>query len=208
MVVMIVLLLSVLLAVGAARTALLNEALTGNLSDEQRALQAAETLLADAQQSVVLHLQQGGNPRAANRLPNNLGQGFLPVSQADFTEFSDALESAGGVNTPCSGGYCAFSPTPGTALGNWWATPATVDTMWPLGAAFGAYTGAVAAGGNAALANARFWVEVYPYSRTLNTQATQPSDTHPFAYQITVIARGLKAGTQVVLRSVIVRSPT
>jgi hypothetical protein len=131
----------------AARTALLNEALTGNLSDEQRALLSAEALLADAQATVLLHLSQAGNPMAPNRLPNNAGQGFLPVSQADFTEFSGALEGAGGLNTPCSGGYCAFSPTPGAALGDWWTTPATVDAMWPLGAAFGSYTGAVPAAG-------------------------------------------------------------
>lgn len=206
-VVMIMLLLSVMLAVGAARTALLNEALTGNLSDEQRALLAAEALLADAQETVIKHIRETTNVLAPDKLPNSQGMGFLPVSFADFTDFSLALENANGSATPCVKGYCTFSPVPGAPVGDWWADPAVVDLLWPLGASFGEYTAAASAAGNVGLGNARFWVEVYPYSKTLDTQAVQPPDTHPFVFQITVIARGLKAGTQVVLRSVIVRSP-
>jgi hypothetical protein len=53
-------------------------ALTGNLTDQQRAFTAAEALLREAQDSVMLHLQQSNAARAANFLPNSTGQSFLP----------------------------------------------------------------------------------------------------------------------------------
>jgi type IV pilus assembly protein PilX len=206
-IVLVVLMLSVLLAMGAARTALLNEALTGNLSDEQRTAQAAEALLVDAQASVQLHLNQTSNDQAADELPNTRGEAFLPISQADYSRLALALEKTSGADTPCVLGYCVLTPDPGASLGNWWADPTTLNALWPLGASYGTYTGATVPAGNAALNNARFWVEIYPFSRTVDTQTLAPSDTHPFVYQITVVARGLKAGTQVVLRSVIMLTP-
>jgi type IV pilus assembly protein PilX len=206
-VVMVVLMLSALLAAGTARTALLNEALTGNLGDEQRAMQVAETLLADAQQSLQLHLQQTASRPAADDLPNARGEAFLPQGRTAFARFSLALVNASGPATPCFRGYCVLPPDPDQPLGHWWSEQETLDAMWTYGASFGTYTGAVPAPGHGLLGRARFWVEVYPYSKTVDAPVVQPPDTHPFVYQITVVARGLKASTQVVLRSVVVPSP-
>ncbi len=204
LVAMMVLLLSALVAVGAARTSGLNESLTGNLSDQQRAFQAAEALLRDAQDTVVAHLQLSNADLAGDRLPNRNGQRFLPQSAQEYSEWVSALQARGQNGMPCVGGYCAFEPNPTEPLGNWWASEADLAAIWDSGATYGLYTTAVAPAGQVTLANGRFWVEVYHYSQSLGSQANPPDDRHPFVYQLTAVVRGLKPGTQVVLRSVFV----
>lgn len=204
LIVMVILLLTTLLAVGGARTALLNESLTGNLTDQQRAFTAAEALLREAQDTVMLHLQQSNAARAANFLPNNTGQSFLPQSTLQYSQFVAALENAGANNIPCVGGYCSFSPDPAQAVGDWWDNATTLNNMWGSGASYGQYTGNTVPAGNTTLANGRFWVEVYHYSKTVSSQARPPDERHPFVYQLTSVVRGIKPGTQVVLRSIIV----
>lgn len=208
LVALVVLLLSALVAVGAARTSLLNESLTGNMTDQQRAFAAAEALLRDAQDTVVRHLQNSGAAPATDFLPNTNNQRFLPQSAQEYNQLVIALRAQAGTGAPCRLGYCAFEPDPSTPLGNWWATTADLNAMWSLGASYGQHTGATAPGGNRALANGRFWVEVYHYSKSAATQAAPPDDRHPFVYQLTAVVRGLKPGTEVVLRSVFVPAST
>ena len=207
LIVMVILLLTTLLAVGGARTALLNESLTGNLTDQQRAFTAAEALLREAQDTVMLHLQQSNAARAANRLPNTTGQSFLPQSSLQYSQFVAALEDAGENDIPCVAGYCGFSADPARAVGDWWDNSTTLSDMWDSGGRYGQYTGNTVPAGNTTLANGRFWVEVYYYSKTVSSQARAPDDAHPFVYQLTSVVRGIKPGTQVVLRSIIVPSP-
>lgn len=203
LIVMVMLLLCALLAVAAARTALLNEALTGNMADQQRAFAAAEALLRDAEDTVAIHLQQTSNHTAADRLPNSKGEGFLPQSANDYSQFASAVLNAANNDMPCLHGYCVFSPDPNSPLGNWWASSHTLANMWESGAVFGQYTGNSIASGNTALGNGRFWIEIYQYNKSVASQIRGPDDRHPFVYQLTSIVRGLKPGTQVILRSVI-----
>jgi type IV pilus assembly protein PilX len=207
LIVMVILLLTTLLAIGGARTALLNESLTGNLTDQQRAFTAAEALLREAQDSVMLHLQQSNAARAANFLPNSTGQSFLPQSALQYSQFVEALENGGENDIPCVGGYCSFPPSPAQAVGDWWDKPTTLSDMWDSGASYGQYTGNTVPTGNTTLRNGRFWVEVYQYSKSVSSQARAPDDAHPFVYQLTSVVRGIKPGTQVVLRSIIVPTP-
>lgn len=204
MVALVVLLLSALAAVAVARSSWLNESLTGNMTDQQRAFNAAEALLRDAQESVNVHLLNSSATRAPDRLPNTANLRFLPQSAQEYTDFVVALQAQASNSVPCRLGYCAFDPDPSQPLGAWWATQAELNAMWPTGASYGQHTGAAVQGGHQALSNGRFWVEVYYYSKTVASQATPPDDTHPFVYQLTAVVRGLKPGTLVVLRSVYV----
>lgn len=204
LVVLVFVLLSALLALGSARTAMINESLAGNLTDQQRAFMAAEALLRDAQETVTMQLFSEAAP-AADGLPNTQGLRFLPQSPVEYTQFVMALEGKA-PQLPCVKGFCSLPPDPAAPLGHWWANQTQLEAMWSVGSAYGQYTGATPAGGQAALANGRFWVEVYRYSPSLGSVAPPPDDSHPFVYQLTAVAKGHKPGTRVVLRSVFVPS--
>lgn len=204
LVVLVFVLLSALLALGSARSALINESLTGNMTDQQRAFMAAEALLLDAQETVTKQLLSNA-ASAADGLPNTQGLRFLPQSPAEFAWFVIALEGQN-AQLPCVKGFCSLPPDPASPLGHWWADQARLNAMWGVGATYGQFTGAKPVTSQAALANGRFWVEVYRYSPSLGSVARPPDDSHPFVYQLTAVAKGHKPGTRVVLRSVFVPS--
>jgi type IV pilus assembly protein PilX len=122
------------------------------------------------------------------------------------------------VTRRCKLGICV--PVNTTDLAN---IETDLTNMTPLGATYGQFTRANAwntAPGvssnpilNASPARAWYWVEVFRYTKSavgaLGGSATftsAPSPDRPFVFRITVVAQGLKTGTQVVLRGVFVPS--
>lgn len=195
MVVMVMLLLCSLLGLGAVRLGWLNEALVGNISDEQRAFLAAEELMRDAQQDIQ-------NP---GYRPIGSGVVYFPTDASDLTALQSQV--AGGV--PCLNGMC-FPETLATLNGsgstNWWQQgDDVVNAMRLRGTTFGEFTRNTNENPllNPVRNGAHYWIEVFPYSTTGETLAgrTPPND-RPFIYRVTVVVDGLKRGTRVVLQSV------
>ena len=197
MVVMVMLLLCSLLALGAARMGWLNEALVGNISDEQRAFLAAEALMRDAQRDI----QNPGKRSLASAA-------YFPLDAGDITRLQNADKST----SPCTKGLCfplGLSDLNGSGDSNWWQQgEQTKEAMRRGGARYGEITGDTAPPANSLLTPtgkrlAHYWIEVFPYSTAGDTLAgrTPPND-RPFIYRVTVVVDGLRAGTRVVLQSI------
>ncbi len=213
-IVMVVLMLSMLLVLSSSRTALFNELLTSTDSDYQRALQAAQAMVRDAEFDI-----QGQKPNGSAcsgsfcRTPFidlSQGQAFYPENTSDLQDLSAALAA----KTPsCAGGICTAS----NVAAEFWTTAATLNAMKPSAATYGRYTGAQTGDvGNPLLranagtdAKAWYWVEVLPYDTASAigagpAQTFAPDSTQPNIYRITAVAQGLKPGTQAVVQSVFV----
>lgn len=218
-IIIVLVLLSMLLALWASRTALYNELVVGHDADYQRAYEAAQAMLQDAE----LDIRTSYTLTAATAR-----QG---VSSVDFTSESDeAFETwAAGFAaqaTRCFNGIC----TRRTGAQDFWNDPTQMTAMTAgttpanyIGARYGAYTGASAtATGNPILTvttagqGAWYWVEqmkfndAAPFGPIDPNQSTIPAN--PFVgikhiYRITAIARGLKPATQVVLQSMVILQP-
>jgi type IV pilus assembly protein PilX len=197
-IVMLVLLLCSLLALGAARMGWLGEALVGNISDEQRAQLAAEALMRDAQ----LDIQ---NP--LRRPPNDANALYYPLSGAiDLTELQARVASE---PVPCKLGLCfpaTLQTLNGTGDTNWWQQgDPVVANMRAAGARFGQITGAANTlnpllnPGNTRLAH--YWIEAFLITPEVSSMAPAMMSDRPYIYRVTVVVDGLKAGTRVVLQS-------
>ena len=221
-VVLVVVLLSTLLAMWSFRSAWLNQFVVSNDADYARAFEAAQTLMQDAELDV-MGLQADGQPCQKN--PSNLeicrrnsATVHMPDEKKDFTPLMTALA---GQPTKCQFGICQKR----TGVQDFWNLDATLTPMLAVGARYGQYTGATRAGGpgnnpllneTAAGKGGWYWVEVMRYveddsplmSPSLvktNSVAYAPMETLPFVYRITVLVRGNKPGTQVVLQSVVLQ---
>lgn len=198
LVVMVMLLLCSLLALGAARVGWLNEALVGNISDEQRAFMAAEELMRDAQRDIQ-------NP---DQRPLGIETVHYPLDGPDLTRLQQLLSAE---LMPCRNGMCfpdALNTLNGSGSTNWWQQgPTTVNAMRGSGALFGSVTGKQTDNPllirNVSGTLNHYWIEVFPYTSSGNTLASRtPPPSRPFIYRVTVVVDGLKSGTRVVLQSV------
>lgn len=201
LVVMVMLLLCSLLALGAARVGWLNEAMVGNISDDQRAFLAAEILMGDAQRDIQT---QTRSITSGNDL-------FYPLNgAADITELQNRVA---GLPVPCRAGLCfpaTLDTLNGTGTTNWWQQgDAVVNAMRAAGATYGQITGVarnplqesplLTPTGDRL---AHYWIEAFLVPPNQVTMAGQVSGTRPYAYRVTVVVDGLKAGTRVVLQSI------
>jgi len=218
--VMVLLLLSLLLALGATRTALFHERMTGIDSDHQRATEAAHAMLRDAELDVRGERPDGSACADASHagcrrrvLDAAAGRAFLPENLQDWQDLQAALA---GRSPSCIAGVCMadrVDPTFWTG-----AVDATgLDAMKAAAATYGQHTGARAGAqgngllrsGEGATAHAWYWIEVLPYDMAAvldggNAHRLAPDAQRPFIYRITALAQGLKPGTQAVLQSVVV----
>ncbi|MDP9902664.1 pilus assembly PilX family protein [Variovorax ginsengisoli] len=218
--VMVLLLLSLLLVLGAARTALFHERITGIDSDDQRAQEAAHAMLRDAEFEVrgehpdgtacadASHV--GCRPR---RLDVAAGIAFLPENLQDWQDLQRALAT----RTPsCVAGVCVADHV-APAFWNTATGASGLDAMKAVAATYGQYTRATGGAVGSPLlrndagstARAWYWIEVLPYdmAATLdggNAHRLAPDVQRPFIYRITALAQGLKPGTQAVLQSIVV----
>ena len=234
--VLVLLLLSVTAVLGAFRVANLNEAMLGNSADYNRAQAAAEALIRDAEMDIRGRLPPYTTVQANLALgwpcrPDAVGsnvvttgyvgcrnQGvantpWFPRNNEDFDSVTDIVAAAN--TSRCLQGICMpLNSTDHARIEE------DLATMTPFGATYGQYTrvGLTAPGvaGNAILtsvpARAWYWVEGFRYSTAIASgpnvgAANIPDSQGFFTYRITAVAQGMKAGTQVVIKTIFVPFP-
>lgn len=218
-VVIVFALMSMLLAVWAARSALFNEILVGNDADYRRTFDAAQAMLQDAELDI-----RGVNPDGTACSPDQ-SQGdvcrrttavYFDIETKDLGSIMSKIEE----NKPtikCFKAICQKRD----GVQDFWNNSTTLAAMIAanVGARYGQFTGANAAStANPILAEkgdgkgAWYWVEMMPYLNPnvalladlpsgSNVLLFAPSSKKLFVYRITALARGNKPGTEVVLQS-------
>lgn len=187
-VVIVFVLLSMLLALWASRTSLFNELVVGNDADYQRAFEAAQALLQDAELDIRGENPDGSRCTGAN-CRDNIGSAFkIPLDSQEVTPLLADLDAE---TTKCRTGLCtkrsgrqdfwnytaATTPAPPNLL------PGEVKledmTQPAVGARYGQYSGATI-GTSASPANPLlqwtnatpnnqggwYWIEVMPYDES------------------------------------------
>jgi len=162
-IVMIMLLLSALLLIGGARTAVLLESMAGNQRDHQRAFEAVEAALLDAERDI----RQLAFDSASKTYVACSALATAPCRKAeDGRVFPDrdtgwvTVYMNDGPNS-CERGICYFSEAGSVAAAHgseayrFWRS----DAYKAKSARYGQFTGAPSAG-SLALASARYWIEV------------------------------------------------
>lgn len=226
LVVIVILMLTLLMALGASRTALFNTLIVGNEADYQRTFDAAQALLQDAELDILGQDAAGHAcaPSASDgKVCRRLGRVWFIDEEKDLTGLLALLQAQPGA--PCLQGICARL----TGTHDFWDDAALFARMRQAGVAarYGEFTGAQSGHHSHPLLNTMaanesgwYWVEVLPYamgesrlltpsaSTSASTTATAPLSLHlnpAVVYRITAIAQGLKPGTLVVLQSTLAR---
>lgn len=219
LVVMIVVLLSSLLALWAFRSALVNEAIVGNDADYQRAFEAAQAMIQDAEMDIrgeradgTLCVSDVGDARVCR---TGTTVAFVEENR-QLGALIARLESAA---TKCENAICQKR----VGAQDFWNDEDSFAAMRAenVAARFGDYTGARMAAESKATPNpllvdqredegAWYWIEVMPYDSSpvglLAGREKLELNMNPnVVYRITAIARGRKDRTQVVLQSTYVR---
>lgn len=232
-VVIVFVMLSMLLALWASRTSLFNEMIVGNDADYQRAFEAAQALLQDAELDIRGEHPNGSACAGAN-CRNNIGTALkVPL---DAQEVTPLLADMDLETTKCKDGLCLKR----AGRQDFWNTSSSTtlqpgevkleDMIKPnVGARFGQYSGAtqgsISSPANPILQwdNATpntqggwYWVEVLKYDESSknsgvivggsNTDHLLRLNLKPnLAYRITALAFGRKPGTMAVLQQTYVR---
>lgn len=230
-VVIVFVMLSMLLALWASRTSLFNELVVGNDADYQRAFEAAQSLLQDAELDI---RSEGpdGNPCVDANCRDNIPAAFkIPLDRQEVTPLLADLDQQA---TKCRDGLCAkragrqdfWNATSTTPLAAGEAN-LTDMTQPNVGARYGQYSGAKAGDSsnpaNPILADTSannrggwYWIEVLPYDEASKNSGliVGGTNTNNFlrlnlkpnvAYRITALAYGRKPGTMAVLQQTYVR---
>ncbi|RMX18578.1 pilus assembly protein [Vandammella animalimorsus] len=231
-IVLVMVLLGMLLAVWASRSALFNQMVIGNDADYQRAFSAAQAMLQDAELDILrenpdgsLCVRNAAQPQLC-RANNTL---YPPQGAEEITPLLAQLSAV--PNTQCRHGLCTKRGNASNALGqDFWNNTALLTNMQQanVGARYGQFTGAVVgtntaelgAGGNAILnqtgngnIGAWYWIEVLPYTDAAQSSGLivgGPANLLPLSvdplvvYRVTAIAYGRKNGTRVVLQQTFV----
>ena len=224
-IVLIVIMMTILLAIYAARTALFHEVLTGNEADYQKTFEAAMTLMQDAEMDI-LQIQASGTACQSDESNGDICRRTTNLHfPSDKAELADLLLFLDTLPTGCLKGICRKR----SGIQDFWSDPQLLLQMTASdnGARYGQFTGAGSgAGGNAVLSirsdvsrasdmkGAWYWVEVLPfvdasvgllssYESNGHTKAYAPDKSKPWIYRITVFARGQKKGSEVLLQSVL-----
>lgn len=212
-VVIVLVLLSMLLALWASRTSLLNELIVGNDADYQRAYEAAQAMLEDAQNDLVISATTDKRGTDGKTIfPDDNGSTFDNYIESTLEPLSNQCINA---TCKCKHAICAKR----TGAQDFWSKSTDFDSMTAtnVAARYGEFTGASAgANSNSILGyteagrGAWYWIEVMKFSPTptvspqlvTNITAVNPVNAK-LIYRITAIARGLKPSTQVILQSTI-----
>ncbi|MFT4195887.1 PilX N-terminal domain-containing pilus assembly protein [Ottowia sp.] len=192
-VVLVFVMLSMLLALWASRTSLFNELVVGNDADYQRAFEAAQALLQDAELDIRGEYADGQPyPTSGYCSGDVCRKGTapyeIPLEAKDVTTLLAKLESQ--TPTRCAKGLCLkrtgrqdfWNATSSTALDTGEVNLAQMAVA-DVGARYGQFTGAsivntTAAPSNPILANRSantsggwYWIEVLPYDESSETSA-------------------------------------
>lgn len=231
-VVLVLVMLSMLLALWASRSALFNQIIISNDADYQRAFAAAQAMLQDAELDI-LRVKPGGEPCVKNinnpKICRASGVLYLPQGSEEIDPLIAQLSAIN--DTQCKDGLCAKRGTDPNHRGqDFWNNASLMDRMQRsgVGVRYGEYTGAVQ-GTNTAELNAAssailnqtgngstgawYWIEILPYSDAAqkgslivgNTSDLLPLNADPLVvYRVTAISYGRKRGTRVVLQQTFV----
>jgi Tfp pilus assembly protein PilX len=208
--VLVMMMLSLLLALGGSRVSLLNERLSGNSTDYQRAYEAAEALMADARLDVACMTGACANRTTVTQFT------------CDTQQFLDLQTTLSALNPPCADGICMDLGTesdgnPGTSF---WNNPGrwTTFTTGNRGARFGQYTGTAITAAQVVnpllVDRSWYWVEILRYGagggggRSMAGEQTHvgqnplvPISSCSFVFRVTAAAQGRRLGTTAVLQS-------
>lgn len=223
LVVVILVMLSMLLALWASRSAVFNEMVVGNDADYQRALEAAQALLLDAELDIRGERADGSACQSNSSRPAVCRSGsaiaYFPLETKEVQPLLARLDTQ--ANTRCRDALCAKR----TGNQDFWnnrddSQPPSLAQMMAAGARYGQYTGAVAGDKSnpllaltAANAGGWYWIEILPHDPNagntglvVNGRPLLPLHMAPqVVYRVTALARGRKANTQVVLQQTYVR---
>lgn len=222
-IVIVFVMLSMLLALWASRTSLFNEMVVGNDADYQRAFEAAQALVQDAELDIRGEKADGGVCTGSADICRTTTADKIPLEAKDI---GPLLATIGLETTNCRNGLCAkrtgkqdfwnnADSTKGITLAQ--MTPITGT---PVGARYGQYTGAanttvsgtlnpILADVSAADRGGWYWIEVLPYdesSKNSGVVVGNPNNYLPLnltpnvVYRITALAYGRKPSTMVVLQ--------
>jgi len=202
--VMVIVLLSMLLALWASRSALFNEMVVGNDSDYQRAYEAAQAMMQDAELDIRRSSRVGGLRMHSTTIMQ------IPESRSEFDYMRGALETAAS-GVGCQDALCLLRPS--TEDPDFWNDMAKFVKWMSAGARYGQYTGAAPVVGGKSITDnpilrdrAWYWIEIGPYADCgLYGHGGDIPDicsADGLVYRITAVAWGLKPGTQVVLQQI------
>lgn len=217
-VVLVFVMLSMLLALWASRTSLFNELVVGNDADHQRATEAAQALLQDAEMDIRGERADGSNCTGTAPVCRGGGTTNFPVEAKDVARLLADLE---GISTGlrCRDGLCLKR----TGNQDFWNESVSLTAMQDAGVRYGTYTGAQVGDANApanpilrntdAGQGGWYWIEVLPYTpdaANANVLAGSADYLAPniqpnVIYRVTAMAQGRKENTRVVLQQTYVR---
>jgi len=220
-VVIVFVLLSMLLALWAARSSLFNEILVGNDADYRRAFEAAQAMLQDAEFDI-----RGVKPDGSICTPDSSTGGgdvcrrttavYFDIETKDLDSTLTTIET-NNATAKCYKGICQKR----AGAQDFWNDSTTLAAMISsdVGARYGQFTGADAKStANPILSDtsagkgAWYWVEMMPYMDPnvsllaglppgSNVERFAPARKKLFVYRITALARGNRPNTEVVLQS-------
>lgn len=191
-VVIIFVMLSMLLALWASRTSLFNEMLVGNDADYQRAFEAAQALIQDAELDIRGENPDGTACSSANCREKQAGVPQIPLETQEVTPLLTSLDLQ---ETKCLRGLCTkrtgrqdfwnYTNSTNPAPSNLVPGEVTLEKMTQatVGARYGQYTGALQGtldGSNPKPANpilmwdgstpanqgGWYWIEIMPYDQS------------------------------------------
>lgn len=208
--VLVMMMLSLLLVLGGSRVSLLNERLSGNSTDYQRAYEAAEALMSDARLDVACM-----TGACANRA------GFTQFT-CDTAQFLDLETTLSGSDPPCADGICMDLGTEsdGNPATSFWNNPDrwTTFTSDNRGAQFGQYTSTAITAAQAVnpllVDRSWYWVEILRFGAGsgggravvseqsfIGQNTLTPISGCSFVFRVTAAAQGRRNGTTAVLQS-------
>ncbi|NMM82094.1 pilus assembly protein PilX [Acidovorax sp. SRB_14] len=219
-VVIVFVMLSMLLALWASRTSLFNEMVVGNDADYQRAFEAAQALLQDAELDIRGENADGSFCTGSGDICRTGTPDKIPLEAKDVGPLLATLDS---LTTKCRNGLCVKRSDKQDFWNNADASKGitlaqmTVNT---IGARYGQFTGAavgtasapanpILADTSAATQGGWYWIEVLPYDESSKSSGLivgGPNNLLPLnltpsvVYRITALAYGRKPNTLVVLQ--------
>lgn len=223
-IVIVLVMLSMLLALWGSRTSLFNEMIVGNDADYQRAFEAAQALIQDAEFDI-RDVRPDGSPCVAvagNPDSCRVGSAIrFPLEDKDLADLLSTLQLQTSTEF-CTKGLCLKR----TGNQDFWNDKTTLDKMIAanVGARYGQFTGAEKGVAGSAASNpilnrtaagtgGWYWIEIMPYDSNAGNSGLISDGSENLGlninpnvvYRITAVARGMKPSTQVALQSTFVR---
>lgn len=206
-IVVVLILLSMLVALWASRSAIFNELTAGNDADYQRAFEAAQAMTQDAQDDLYRHLYDSSKTKIRTSAQ------MIPAAAADLN--ANWLMSLSTQPQQCLYALCLRR-----GVEDFWSDPTSLEAMLALGARYGQYSGAKISGSNTITppnpilnftdTNKGAWYWIEPLSNgdyaskeafatgnlsNLTSGTIAPVSNTDMLYRITALAFGIKGSS-------------